>query len=462
MNTLNTRAYSQACTAFTESLQFSDIPAPALAQAKLCLLDWLGCAIQGYARKHSSPAKAYVRTMGGSSQAAMIGEKLPSSVVNAAFFNGYLGHILEMDDVDRESISHPATVVAPAALAVGEWKGKSGEDLLTAIVTGYEVMLRIGAAVTPGHYAIWHTTGTAGAFGAAMAAGKLLGLPRPQLDWALGNAGTMAAGLWQFLPDGGMSKFLHAGKAAANGVAAAYLASENFTGATRILEGEQGFFAGFARQDINPAIFEDFGTNFRTALVSIKPYPCCRHTHSAIDAANELRLAAKGAGINAVRAEAYGTALNIAGIENPSTPQEAKFSLRFCIARALLHGLLTEKDFTQETLHDPATRALMQQITLVQSPELDAMMPQNWPSRMEAEFSDGAGAKARINSPKGDPDNPVDWNSIKDKFAVMTEGILDDAGRAELAQACENLEHIDNAAALIRIINARGNFTTFM
>ncbi len=461
MDTLNTRAHSQACTAFTESLRLEDIPAPAREQAKRCLLDWLGCVIQGYARKHSAPAKAYVRTMGGNAQAGMVGEKQGNTIVNAAFFNGYLGHILEMDDVDRESISHPATVVAPAALAVGEWKKKNGKDLLTAIVAGYEVMLRIGAAMTPGHYAIWHTTGTAGAFGSAMAAGKLLGLSRTQLDWTLGNAGTMAAGLWQFLPDGGMSKFLHAGHAAANGVTAAYLALENFTGATRILEGEQGFFAGFARQEIKPAFFADFGANYRTAAVSIKPYPCCRHTHSSIDAANELRLRGKGRDIKSVKVETYGTALNIANIEDPATPQEAKFSLRFCVARTLLHGLLTEKEFTDETLHDPATRALMAKITLAKAQDLDAMMPGNWPSRIETVFADGASATAQVNSPKGDPDNPVDWDGIKTKLAVMTEGILDGAGRKELSQACENLETLADAGELVRIINRNGKFAPY-
>ncbi|MCL2123226.1 MAG: MmgE/PrpD family protein, partial [Desulfovibrionaceae bacterium] len=193
---------SGACTGFVQDLTYEAIPPEALDRAKLHLADLLACIIRGTDATLAGPAREYTRATGGAPQAALVGEKNKGPIGQAAFFNGYCGHIMEMDDVDRESITHPATVIIPAALAVGELRDASGRDLLTAIVAGYEVMLRIGAAITPGHYAIWHTTGTAGAFGAAMAAGKLFGLSRPELDWALGNAGTMAAGLWQFNLDG--------------------------------------------------------------------------------------------------------------------------------------------------------------------------------------------------------------------------------------------------------------------
>ena len=126
------------------------------------------------------------------------------------------------------------------------------------MIAGYEVMLRVGAAVTPAHYQIWHTTATSGVFGSVVAASRMLKLNREEMTWAFGNAGTMTAGLWEFLQDGAMSKYLHAGKAAASGIMAAYLARTGFTGASRILEGKQGFFAGYARQEVNPEIFCGF------------------------------------------------------------------------------------------------------------------------------------------------------------------------------------------------------------
>ena len=457
MRTLTSDAsLSRACTSFVQDLAYATIPPAALDRAKLHVADLLACMIRGAGTTHAQPARDYARATGGAPQAALVGEKHKGPVGQAAFFNGYCGHIMEMDDVDRESITHPATVVIPAALAVGELRNASGRDLLTAVVAGYEVMLRIGAAVTPAHYAIWHTTGTAGAFGAAMAAGKLFGLVQPELDWALGNAGTMASGLWQFNLDGGMTKFLHAGRAAENGVLAAYLATRGFSGATRILEGKQGFFAGYARQNVNPAYFEDFGSRYRSAEVSIKPYPCCRHTHASIDAADAVRRQIGNAAIKSVRVAVYDAAIQVASNDHPATAQEAKFSLAFCAARTLLHGPLTNADFTAATLNDAATRALMAVTSVRCDPALDALMPSFWPSRVEVDCADGRTFAVQVDSPKGDPANPVGWREIAAKFDDLTEGFLSSAGRQELIDLCRNLEALPQADGLLDCINRHG------
>lgn len=451
-------ALSRACTSFTYHLQYHEIPKPALDQIKICFMDWLGCVIKGLMQPQAQPAKDYLAVMGGGSpQASIIGKQGKASIIDASFFHGYLGHILELDDVDRESISHPATVVFPAALSVGEHLDKNGKDFLVAAVAGYETMLRIGAAITPAHYEIWHTTGTAGTFGAAMAAGKLMGLDLDKLDWALGNAGTTTAGLWQFLQDGGMSKFIHAGRAASNGVFSAFMADRGLKGATRILEGSQGFFAGYARQEINSDIFHDFYINWRSAAVSIKPYPCCRHTHSAIDAANHIRSQLQGKEVVSVLAKTYSPALQVAGIENPQTPQEAKFSLKFCIARALQHGLLTERDFTAQTLHDAATRALMEKISMTADPDFDALVPQQWPSELLVKTPSNEVFQHRVLSPTGDPDNALDWKGIEFKFNTMTEDILDAQAQNEISDMCSKLEDLKNCNELIYFINQKLN-----
>lgn len=446
---------SRACTLFTYNLQYQEIPKHAIDQIKICFFDWLGCVIKGLIQPQAQPAKDYLTVMGGGPQASIIGQQDKASIIDASFFHGYLGHILELDDVDRESISHPATVVFPAALAVAEHLNKTGQDLLTAAVAGYETMLRIGAAITPAHYEIWHTTGTAGTFGSAMSAGKLMNLKLEKLDWALGNAGTTTAGLWQFLQDGGMSKFIHAGRAASNGVFSAFMADKGLKGATHILEGSQGFFAGYARQEINPKIFQDFYSNWRSAAVSIKPYPCCRHTHSAIDAANYIREQLQGKEIACVHAKTYSPALQVAGIENPQTPQEAKFSLKFCIARALQHGLLTEKDFTTPTLHDTATRALMEKISITVEPEFDALVPQQWPSELLIKTPSDEVVQHRVLSPTGDPDNALDWKGIEFKFNMMTEDILSVQAQNEISDMCRKLEDLKNCNELIYFINQK-------
>ena len=149
----------------------------------------------------------------------------------------------------------------------------------------------------------------------------------------------MSAGLWQFLPDGGMSKFLHTGAAAGNGILVAMLAKNGFSGATHILEGKQGFFAGYARQEVCYDLFKDFGEKWRAGLISFKPYPCCRHTHSAIDAALDIRRQAAGRGLKTIRLLTYTTANTVAGTRSPATGRQAKFSLAYCVASTLLRGV---------------------------------------------------------------------------------------------------------------------------
>lgn len=453
MEKISANKYSKACSTFAMQLTYEQIPSSVIDHIKLLILDWLGCAVRGSATANAEPAKTLVRSMGGNSQCRALFMQEKTSVMNASFLNGYVGHIMEMDDVDRESITHPATVVVPAALAIAEWQGKNGKDALAAIVAGYEIMLRVGAAITPAHYEIWHTTATSGPFGSAMAAGKLLGLSQQQMAWALGNAGTMAAGLWQFLDDGAMSKFLHAGKAASNGVLAACLAAENFTGATDILEGKRGFFAGFARQAIDGSIFEDFGTRYRAGTVSVKPYPCCRHTHSSIDAAFAVRDVSKLEDISSITLDVYGVALKVAGNMNPQTSQDAKFSLRYCVASTLLKGIPSEKSFAETALYDNGIRELMDKITVRENTEFTAMMPAQWPAKIEIVYTDGTKNNALVEAPKGDPDNPVSWEEAIAKFSDMVSGVLSEKGCALLVDACRNLESLETAETLLAIIN---------
>src|SRR5665647_3898526 len=199
---------SKSCIDFAYTFKLEEAPADTRDHMKKCLLDWLGCAIRGSVMPQADCIKKYTKAMGGNPHASIIGNPTRNSVFNSALNNGYYGHILEMDDVDKESITHPGTVVIPAGLSIGEWSHLSGADFLAAMIAGYEVMLRVGAAVTPAHYQIWHTTATSGVFGSVVAASRMLKLTREEMTWAFGNAGTLSAGLWEFLQDGAMSKYL--------------------------------------------------------------------------------------------------------------------------------------------------------------------------------------------------------------------------------------------------------------
>lgn len=437
----NTSA-SKACLDFANRFHLEDAPAEAKDNIKKCLLDWLGVAIRGSAMPQAECIKQYVREMGGNAHASIIGSPGRSSMFNAALSNGYYGHILEMDDVDKESITHPGTVVISAALSVGERQNLSGAEFLAAVIAGYEVMLRVGAAVTPAHYQIWHTTATSGVFGSAVAAGRLLNLSEEQMTWAFGNAGTMTFGLWEFLQDGAMSKYLHAGKAAAAGVMAAYLARTGFTGASRILEGKQGFFAGYARQDVNPDIFADFGQRYRSATVSFKPYPCCRHTHSVIDCARSIhsQLQLPPADIESIHLATYKAAAQVAGIEQPTDSRQAQFSLKYTIARTLKTGRIGLDDFADEILFDKQVRGLMEKTVIEVDPEIDGMTPAAWPAKLTVRLADGRTISEFVKYPKGDPENSLTWDEVKEKFTSLVTGLLDEHGIKEVVSFCENIE----------------------
>ncbi|MCF0253156.1 MAG: MmgE/PrpD family protein [Duodenibacillus sp.] len=444
---------SAACAEFAAGLTYDAIDPAAVDVIKRDTLDWLGCAIKGAADASSAPIKALAAAVGGKEQATALGDGR-RSVVQAAMNNAYCGHIFEMDDVDRDSISHPGTVVIAPALAVSEFAGADGRAFLAAVVAGFEVMLRIGAAITPAHYKVFHTTATTGVFGAAMAAGKLLGLPAPRMGWALGNAGTSAAGLWQFLPDGAMSKFWHTANAAGTGVEVALLAKEGFSGPSRILEGDQGFFKGYARQEVDMDLFRDFGKKWRAGLISFKPYPTCRHTHSAIDAAEEIRAKAAGRKLAKVSLYTYSTATNIAGTRAPDTVRKARFSITWLAACTLLKGIVNERMMTEAVLNDPEVVALEKAIDMVVDPEIDARVPANWPCRIEAVTEDGERLVAQVWSPTGDPERTLDWEGAAAKFRIMTEGVIPPETQERIIEGCRRLEEMEHPGELLAAAQA--------
>lgn len=457
---MSEKEISKACIDFAYSFKLEEAPAETRDHMKKCLLDWLGCAIRGSVMPQADCIKKYSKAMGGNAQASIIGDSTANSVFNAALSNGYYGHILEMDDVDKESITHPGTVVIPAALSIGEWNRLSGADFLAAMIAGYEVMLRVGAAVTPAHYQIWHTTATSGVFGSVAAAGRMLKLTQEELTWAFGNAGTLSAGLWEFLQDGAMSKYLHAGKASATGVMTAYLAGTGFTGATRILEGKQGFFAGYARQEVNPELFADFRQRYRAGTVSFKPYPCCRHTHSTIDCARALhgQLTNPLDTVKSIRISTYKAAVLIAGTENPQDSRQAQFSLKYVVSRALKIGNIGLSDFDDDVLFDPEVRKLMEKVTVEADPQIDSLTPAAWPSRVTVEFSNGQKIIEYVQYPKGDPENSLEWSEVKGKFTLLVDGILDTKGSNEVISICENIESVADCGTLLKTVNQYGMF----
>ena len=405
---------------FTASVRVEDVPPAIRRQAAWLVLDWLGCAIAGLA---TPPGRMFVQHTHDQPRgiASCVGLADGRGPQVAALHNGGLSHIVEMDDVDRASVMHPGAVVVPAALAVAERVGAPGRDFLTAVVLGYEVAIRIGESVGRTHYFHWHNTSTCGVFGAATASGWLLGLDAERMAWALGNAGTQAGGLWEFIAEGAMSKHLHAGRAAANGVLAAELAALGFTGARRILEGRQGFFAATA-QDGNPsAVVARLGSGWKLPGVSIKPYPSCRHTHSSIDAVLELRTehALAADEIEWVEIATYHSVLDLTDNPRPAHTYAAKFSVQYCVARALLAGAVQLADFSDARIAESAARELMGRVRVVLDPTLDARYPREFPARVSVGLRDGRTLSLLVASPKGDPETPLSEDELAAKFSAL-------------------------------------------
>lgn len=384
-----------------------------LEAAALFTLDALANSIAG---RNSEPGRILSEWYGGNAA-----NTVPDAG-RVAFLLGGLCHILETDDLHRESVVHPGCVVVPAAFALAEKHGHGGRALLTAILHGFEAATRIGMAVGPAHYRIWHNTATCGPFGAALAAASLLDLEDEAAVHALGNAGSQSSGLWQFLDTGAMTKHLHAGHAAEAGVRAAELAALGFTGPPQILEGEKGFFRATC-PDANPeAVTRDPQAPWQLTRTSIKPWPSCRHTHPTIDAGEELqtRLRADKVGIDAIdeiEVETYQAALDVCDRPVATSDYEAKFSLQHSIAAALIYPQVNFDAFGDKARS--ACAPLAARVKVKRAEPWASAYPVSWGGRVTVRLASGAEYAAERTNAKGDPEAPLSREDMIAKAKML-------------------------------------------
>ena len=330
-----------------------------------------------------------------------------------AFLIGCVSHMLEMDDLHRASVTHPGCVVVPAVLALGARLAASGHALLDAVLQGYEACCRVGMAVGPAHYRIFHNTSTCGPFGSAMASAHLLGLDDAQTLHALGNAGTQAAGFWEFLKTSAMSKHLHAGRAAEAGVVAADLALDGFTGPPAILEGEAGLFAGMC-PDANPdALLADPDAPWQMHETSIKPWPSCRHTHPTIDAALALHGSLAGASVASIEVETYRAAIDVCDRPDPQTEYNAKFSLQHCVAAALTDGVVRFPAFDGDSRQRLA--GVREKVSVKAGEPFISAYPDAWGARVIVRTADGRKLEVERPACSGDPDQKLSESRLLEK-----------------------------------------------
>jgi 2-methylcitrate dehydratase PrpD len=402
---------------FVHDLSYAELPREVVLRAEDLFLDWIGSALAG---KDSRPVAALAHFAEMMGPATGCSEMLPlrrrSSPYFAALVNAAASHVVEQDDVHNGSVFHPATVVFPAALATAQQLGSSGEAFIAASVAGYEVGIRVGEALGRSHYKVFHTTGTAGTLAAAAAVAKLLQLDSAKTLHAIGSAGTQAAGLWEFLRDAADSKQLHTAKAAVDGLLAAYIARDGFTGASRIVEGKQGMMAGMSRDGDASKLGDRLGERWALLETSFKFHASCRHTHPAADALLEIAKRFEPEQIARVRAHVHQPAIDVLGpAEAAQNVHQSKFSMGFVLALIAVRKRASIVDFTEAALADPQLRAFQKKVEMVYDPEIDAAYPARWIGLVEVETRDGQRLTARVEVPKGDPGNTLSRAELEDK-----------------------------------------------
>ena len=404
-----------------------------LGRAERYVRDWLGCTVAGRATAPGASLTAY----GGARQ----------DLEGRVFLAAALSHITETDDLHRSSVTHPGCVVIPTALLLTRETGGTGAQALGAVLAGYEAVLRVGEALGEEHYRIFHNTATAGVFGSAAAACAVLDLDEDAWVWALGNAGTQASGLWQFSEDASMSKHLHAGSAATAGLRAALLAARGFTGPSEILEGRKGFFRALCPDPVPEAITAE-APGWKLPETSMKPYPCCRHTHPAVDAALELRRSLRGPvegdltpdRVASIEIRTYPAALDVTDRPRPTTPYAAKFSMQYCVAESLAHGPPGLASFDAFDPEDQVSRDWLSRVTVEADATFEKAYPARWGAEVVMTLTDGCTLRAIRPDAAGDPERPLDDDTLDHKaLELLRYGGIDTSAASELLEACRGL-----------------------
>lgn len=393
-------------------------------------LDWLGCVIGALDKKSSRAVLEMARESGGNPQCSAFGLPERTSMYTAAFSNGVLGHTLEYDDVNKIAITHPGAIAVPAALAAAEYCGAGFEQYALGVTAGYEVMIRLGAALNPSHYDYWHTTGTCGAFAAAAAAGKVMGLSGEELTRALGIAGTMASGLVCVF--GTDAKLVNVGNAVAGGLKAAVLAKKGFTVPDDVIEREGGYAQAVSQTRNFKHLCPQEGDDLRILDSYYKIHAACGHTHSALDALQKIIKAQDFTWdqVESVSVKAYKKAVELTGAFCCGTELKAKFSMPYCIAAMLVYGEAGLMQFTEEVRNDPRIHGFENRIKV----EEDISYTEEYPilriERLSVTLKDGRRWEEEVELPEGKP--PREY--IRNKFLSLAGLTIDRARAARIME----------------------------
>lgn len=411
-------------------------------QVKRTCLDYVCAAITGSNTEVSRLVYEYLIESEGRGTTNIIGYPSGLSKGNAAFLNGTSAHCLDMDDGHTEGSVHPGTVVFPAVFAIAQHVKPTFVELAKAIVIGYDVCLRISSVIHPSsRQRGFHNTPVAGIFGAVAAASVLYGFRKEEVQNAFGIAGSFAGGIFAFLGTGSEVKRIHPGQAARDGITAIELTRKGLSGPKEVLEGENGLFQAFADGKVSmERMFKDIGEKYEIMNIYFKPYPCCRHLHSSIDAVYELKTNAQFqpqeiAGIRiGVNKIAY-----LHRHKNCQTLLDAQMSLPYAIAAAVYHPVLEVNHFQPEQTKETLSR-LAQLVEVYVDEEADQHYPAQRAARLEIKLKNSTTHTCYVENPLGEPSKPLTDEKLEMKFIANCSSIIGEERTKLIVQSIKNLE----------------------
>lgn len=444
--------FAETLASFAAGLTPGTVPRAVTEQAGRLLLDTAGVTLAAVPDDFADSVQTVARTLGGPPESSLWGASEQIGMAAAVLANGTLAHGLDYDDTLEEAIVHTGSCCVTAAVAAGEACHASGAEVLAAIVAGVEVMAAVGSAC-PGafHRRGFHPTALCGSFGAAAAAGRLLGLTAAELTTAFGLCGSQASGIIEYLADGTWTKRLHAGWAAHAGVVAAMLARAGFTGPRTVFEGTHGFYRGFGGDvpaaDRLAALAAGLGREWAIQRLMFKAYPCGSINQPYMDCAARIRTR-PGFDPAAIRAIVCRTAEGpvhrlwepLAEKRRPTTPYGAKFSLPYCIALILVEGAAGVDGFSEAKTRDPRILAVAGKVRYVLDPTLP--YPQRFTGHVRVELGDGRVLEETQDAPRGGPERPLALEELQAKFRANAARALPGA---QVDRLLEQLLAIDGA-----------------
>lgn len=445
---------TQELAKFCAGLRFEGLSQEMVDRTKYFAVDFTGVAARGSLEASTKAMYQFVKGMGPITKGGVIiGTKMRAPYHYAALANGTSSHSLEIDDVNNEASLHPAVAIFPAAFAACEMAGKNGRRFIEGVVLGYEVMIRLGKALGPKeHYSRgFHPTGTCGTFGATATVARILGLNEDQLVNAFGIAGSQAAGSMEFLAQGAWTKRMHPGWAAHNGIIACLLAKKGFKGPSTIFEGRDGFLHAYSLNSDSNKVLDGIGSSFEIMRTSIKPHACCRYMQPPIDGI--LKIMEENQ-IKPEEVEKVTLGILKAGFPiivdpketkyNPQSVVDAQFSMPFGAAVAILYGEASLAQYREKVIQSPEVKEMMKRVHCAEDPELEKVYPKQWPATAEIKTKDGRTFSTRIDYPKGDPENPLSWDELIEKFNRLTSPVYSKVRREKLVDQMRRMDGIGN------------------